>query len=125
MKWRSKAVSLVVWWNSNLIIKPNQSTLRINGDTMTISTVKQGEFNDYIRLSGTVQPLVTIQISPVEGGIVQEILIEEGSTVKKGDEILRLMIILISRFSTLKPNWPRKRTSYATRRYKWSRIDST
>ena len=90
MKWRSKAVSLVVWWNSNLIIKPNQSTLRINGDTMTISTVKQGEFNDYIRLSGTVQPLVTIQISPVEGGIVQEILIEEGSTVKKGDEILRL-----------------------------------
>ena len=90
MKWRSKAVSLVVWWNSNLIIKPNQSTLRINGDTMTISTVKQGVFNDYIRLSGTVQPLVTIQISPVEGGIVQEILIEEGSTVKKGDEILRL-----------------------------------
>ena len=90
MKWRSKAVSLVVWWNSNLIIKPNQSTLRINGDTMTISTVKQGEFNDYIRLSGTVQPLVTIQISPVEGGIVQQILIEEGSTVKKGDEILRL-----------------------------------
>ena len=73
-----------------LIIKPNQSTLRINGDTVTISTVKQGEFNDYIRLSGTVQPLVTIQISPVEGGIVQEILIEEGSTVKKGDEILRL-----------------------------------
>ena len=52
--------------------------------------MKQGEFNDYIRLSGTVQPLVTIQISPVEGGIVQEILIEEGSTVKKGDEILRL-----------------------------------
>lgn len=73
-----------------LIIKPNQSTLRINGDTVTISTVKQGEFNDYIRLSGTVQPLVTIQISPVEGGIVQEILIEEGSTVKKGDEIARL-----------------------------------
>ena len=73
-----------------LIIKPNQRTLRINGDTVTISTVKQGEFNDYIRLSGTVQPLVTIQISPVEGGVVQEILIEEGSTVKKGDEILRL-----------------------------------
>ena len=86
------------WWIGSvlvlliiyLIIKPNQSTLRINGDTVTISTVKQGEFNDYIRLSGTVQPLVTIQISPVEGGIVQEILIEEGSTVKKGDEILRL-----------------------------------
>ncbi len=82
----SALVFLIIY----LIIKPNQSTLRINGDTLTVSTVKQGEFNDYIRLSGTVQPLITIQISPVEGGIVQEILIEEGSTVKQGDQILRL-----------------------------------
>ena len=73
-----------------LIAKPNHKTLRINGDTITINAVKQGEFNDYIRLSGTVQPLITIQISPIEGGIVEEIKIEEGSEVKKGDEILRL-----------------------------------
>ena len=73
-----------------LIAKPSHSTLRINGDTITTSIVKSGEFNDYIRLSGTVQPLVTIQISPIEGGIVEEIMIEEGSQVKKGDEILRL-----------------------------------
>ncbi len=73
-----------------LIAKPNHKTLRINGDTITINAVKQGEFNDYIRLSGTVQPLITIQISPIEGGIVEEIMIEEGSQVKKGDEILRL-----------------------------------
>ena len=73
-----------------LIAKPNHKTLRINGDTLTINAVKQGEFNDYIRLSGTVQPLITIQISPIEGGIVEEIKIEEGSQVKKGDEILRL-----------------------------------
>ncbi|MBQ0058249.1 MAG: efflux RND transporter periplasmic adaptor subunit, partial [Bacteroidales bacterium] len=73
-----------------LIAQPNHKTLRINGDTITINAVKQGEFNDYIRLSGTVQPLITIQISPIEGGIVEEIMIEEGSQVKKGDEILRL-----------------------------------
>ena len=73
-----------------LLLKPSHSTLRVNGDTVTVSEVKSGEFNDYIRLSGTVQPLVTIQISPIEGGIVDEILIEEGSMVKKGDEILRL-----------------------------------
>lgn len=73
-----------------LILKPSHSTLRVNGDTVTVSEVKSGEFNDYIRLSGTVQPLITIQISPIEGGIVDEILIEEGSMVKKGDEILRL-----------------------------------
>ena len=79
-------IALIIY----LIAKPNHKTLRINGDTLTINAVKQGEFNDYIRLSGTVQPLITIQISPIEGGIVEEIMIEEGSEVKKGNEILRL-----------------------------------
>ncbi|MDD5951778.1 MAG: efflux RND transporter periplasmic adaptor subunit [Bacteroidales bacterium] len=73
-----------------LILKPNHSTLRIDADTLSFGDVTSGEFNDYIRLSGTVQPLVTIQISPIEGGIVDAILIEEGTQVKKGDEILRL-----------------------------------
>ena len=73
-----------------LVLRPNRSTLRIDANTLSISEVSAGEFNDYIRLSGTVQPLVTIQISPIEGGIVDAILIEEGSQVRKGDEILRL-----------------------------------
>ncbi len=73
-----------------LVLRPSRSTLRINADALSISVVREGEFNDYIRLSGTVQPLVTIQISPIEGGIVDEIFIEEGSTVKKGERILRL-----------------------------------
>ena len=85
--WIGAAIVLLIIW---LIAKPNHKTLRINGDTITINAVRQGEFNDYIRLCGTVQPLVTIQISPIEGGIVEEIMIEEGSQVKKGDEILRL-----------------------------------
>lgn len=85
--WIGAGLAMVIVY---LIAIPSQSTLRINGNTITMSEVKSGEFNDYIRLSGTVQPLVTIQISPVEGGIVQEILIEEGTEVKKGDEILRL-----------------------------------
>ena len=34
--------------------------------------------------------MTTIQISPLEGGVVEEIIREEGSQVKKGDEILRL-----------------------------------
>ena len=73
-----------------LIIRPSHSTLRVSADTITVGDVKAGEFNDYIRLSGTVQPLVTIQISPIEGGVVDEIVIEEGSQVRKGDVILRL-----------------------------------
>ena len=85
--WIGAALAVLVLY---LIVKPSHSTLRVSGDTISVSEVKAGEFNDYIRLSGSVQPLVTIQISPIEGGIVDKILIEEGSMVKKGDEILRL-----------------------------------
>ena len=85
--WLGAALACLVIF---LLIRPSHSTLRVNSDSISVSEVKAGEFNDYIRLSGTVQPLVTIQISPVEGGIVDAILIEEGLMVKKGDEILRL-----------------------------------
>ena len=78
--------AFILW----LVLRDDASTLRVNADTLSISEVRSGEFNDYIRISGQVQPMTTIQISPQEGGIVQEILIEEGSKVKAGDEILRM-----------------------------------
>ncbi len=73
-----------------LIARPNNKTLRVDKDTVTISSAVKGEFNDYIRISGRVQPMTTIQLSPQEGGIVEKILIEEGSPVKAGDAILVL-----------------------------------
>jgi HlyD family secretion protein len=79
-------VAFIVW----LLVRDNSSTLRVNPETLFISEVQSGEFNDYIRISGQVQPMTTIQVSPQEGGIVQEIVIEEGSVVKAGDVILRL-----------------------------------
>ena len=79
-------VAFVLW----LVLRDNSSTLRVNGDTLSYGTVTRGEFNDYIRVTGQVQPMTTIQISPLEGGVVQEIVTEEGSKVKKGDVILVL-----------------------------------
>ena len=73
-----------------LIARPNNKTLRVDKDTITVSSAVKGEFNDYIRISGRVQPMTTIQLSPQEGGMVQAILIEEGSVVKAGDPILVL-----------------------------------
>ena len=77
---------LVLW----LVFRDNSTTLRINAATVTAADVVLGEFNDYIRISGQVQPMVTIQISPLEGGVVKEIIREEGSNVRKGDPILQL-----------------------------------
>ena len=73
-----------------LIARPNAKTLRVDKDSTIVSTAARGEFNDYIRISGRVQPMTTIQLSPQEGGVVEKILIEEGSPVKKGDAILVL-----------------------------------
>ena len=85
--WFGAFMTTFILW---LVFRDNVSTLRVNGATLQISEVSNGEFNDYIRISGQVQPMTTIQISPQEGGIVQEILIEEGSKVKSGDAILRM-----------------------------------
>ena len=85
--WGGALVLALVLW---LVLRDNSATLRVNADSLTISQVSQGEFNDYIRVSGQVQPMTTIQISPQEGGIVQEIVTEEGSRLKAGDVIVRL-----------------------------------
>lgn len=85
--WMGAVVVFFVLW---LVFRDNSSTLRVNGDTLSYGTVARGEFNDYIRVTGQVQPMTTIQISPLEGGVVQEIVTEEGSKVKKGDVILVL-----------------------------------
>ena len=63
---------------------------RVSAEQLTISSVTQGEFNDYVRLNGTVVPIQVVQISPEEGGIVQERVVEEGQRVKRGEVILRL-----------------------------------
>ena len=85
--WMGALVVVFVLW---LVFRDNSSTLRVNGDTLSYGTVTRGEFNDYIRVTGQVQPMTTIQISPLEGGVVQEIVTEEGSKVQKGDVILIL-----------------------------------
>ena len=73
-----------------LIARPDVKTLRVNAETITVNTVKFGEFNDYIRVSGQVQPMTTIQLSPQEGGLVEKIVMEEGSHVNQGDVIVVL-----------------------------------
>lgn len=73
-----------------LILGDHRSSLRVESRSITISTVEQGEFNDYVRVNGVVQPISTVQLTPLESGIVQEKVVEEGASVKKGDVIIRL-----------------------------------
>lgn len=85
--WFGGFMTIFILW---LIFRDDASTLRVNSDTLSISEVTAGEFNDYIRISGQVHPMTTIQVSPRESGIVEGIVIEEGTQVKAGDVIVRL-----------------------------------
>ncbi len=66
------------------------STYKVDKDKLIIETVTRGQFNDYITIPGTVEPISTIFLDAQEGGRVEEKLIEEGTMVKKGDVILKL-----------------------------------
>ena len=81
---------LVVVFVAYLLLRSDLRTFRVNADTLTVSEVISGEFNDYIRVSGQVQPMTTIQVSPLESVVVHEIFLEEGAQVKAGDKILEL-----------------------------------
>lgn len=85
--WFGVFMAAFVLW---LIFRDDSSTLRVNADTLSIGEVTSGNFNDYIRISGKVQPTTTIQLSPRESGIVEEIVTEEGTQVKEGNVLIRL-----------------------------------
>mgnify|MGYP003477448098 FL=1 len=79
-------VVFIVW----LVFRDKSSTLRVNSETVVTALVERGEFNDYVRLTGTVQPITTVQLSPLESGVVERIVHEEGTKVKRGDVILEM-----------------------------------
>lgn len=80
------AAALLVW----IVLGTTASTMTIDATDITISDVTRGKFDDYVRLNGQVLPIQVVQISPEEGGIVREKVVEEGTRVRKGDVILRL-----------------------------------
>ena len=79
-------LALVGW----IIFGDHASTLKVDARGISIGEVTKEQFNDFVRVNGQVQPITVVQLSPEEGGIVQEKVVEEGAQVKKGDVIIRL-----------------------------------
>ena len=80
-------ILILVGW---IIFGDHASTLKIDARGINIGNVTKEQFNDFVRVDGQVQPITVVQLSPEEGGIVQERVVEEGAQVKKGDIIVRL-----------------------------------
>ena len=79
-------LALTCW----LVFGNHDVTLSVAKADIIISEVKRGEFKEYVRTNGRVMPIEVVHVSPEEGGIVLEKVVEEGSMVKKGDVIVRL-----------------------------------
>lgn len=67
----------------------SKSSLNVKAERLTISEVVQGPFQEFIPVMGNVLPYYHY-LTAVEGGTVEEIFLEAGTRVEKGDPILKL-----------------------------------
>lgn len=73
-----------------VVLQGGASAMRVERESLLIGDVTRGQFDDYVRILGKVQPLTSIQLSAEEGGIVDRIFVEEGARVVKGQPIAQL-----------------------------------
>lgn len=73
-----------------LTVAGGQSSLNVNREKITVSKVDRGVFDEFIVVTGVVQPLRVYRLDAIEGGYVAQKFLDGGATVKQGDPILRL-----------------------------------
>lgn len=83
-------VLAIGWVAMNMYKDSGTSRLNVEIDRLLIDTISKGVFQEFIPISGAVQPIKTVFIGAIEGGRVEEIFVEDGGFVKKGQPILQL-----------------------------------
>jgi HlyD family secretion protein len=63
---------------------PSANSQTVPVSRLTISTVTQGRFDDFLPLRARVEPSVTVFLDAVEGGRVEQVLVEDGTVVQQG-----------------------------------------
>jgi len=73
-----------------LVFADKSSRLNVESERITVSEVKYGPFQEFIPITGTVQPIETFYLDVSEGGRVVEKYVEEGAFLNVGDPIIRM-----------------------------------
>jgi len=73
-----------------LVFGSSSSIIGVNLNEITISEVRHDKFHNYVNVVGRVEPIEIIYLDAIEGGRVEELMLEEGAMVKKNDIILKL-----------------------------------
>ena len=66
------------------LMAPSANSQTVAADRLTISTVRKGTFDDFLPLRARVTPLVSVYLDAIEGGRVEQVLVEDGAMVHKG-----------------------------------------
>ncbi|MGZ8346790.1 MAG: efflux RND transporter periplasmic adaptor subunit [Allosphingosinicella sp.] len=72
-------IALIFWF-----MAPGANSQTVDSARITISTVERGRFDDFLPLRARVEPLVTVFLDAVEGGRVEQVLVEDGAMVQAG-----------------------------------------
>jgi HlyD family secretion protein len=73
------------WWFVDTLL--GGRSLSVNSQRIIVSPVTVGTFEDFIPLRGRLVPSSTVYLDAIEGGRVEEILVEDGAVVAAGDLI--------------------------------------
>ncbi|HMP98829.1 MAG TPA: efflux RND transporter periplasmic adaptor subunit [Cyclobacteriaceae bacterium] len=84
------AAAVIVFVAYQVLFADRRSRYNVDVDKITVSTVKRDVFQEFIPMTGTVEPARTIYLDAVEGGSIKRIVAESGAMLKKGDIILEL-----------------------------------
>jgi HlyD family secretion protein len=69
---------------------PDANSQTVVAERLTISTAERGQFDDFLPLRAQVTPLVTVYLDAVEGGRVEQVLVEDGAMVTAGQPLALL-----------------------------------
>ena len=96
-KWSTKRIltiagiaGIVLLIGTSYYFTSGKSRLNVDTERITISEITKGPFQENIPVNGIVLPVTTIYLDAVEGGRVEELFVEDGAIMKKGQPILRL-----------------------------------
>tara|TARA_R110001592_G_scaffold44647_1_gene143436 strand:- start:2617 stop:3873 length:1257 start_codon:yes stop_codon:yes gene_type:complete len=78
------------WSVQAMLADASIRTYRVNESQLVVSEVLRGAFDDVTPIRGTIQPFSSVYLDAVNGGVVEEVLAEEGSFVEAGQALLQL-----------------------------------
>ena len=81
-------VAVFAWWLVGILL--GGRSLNVNAQRITVSPVTVGTFEDFIPLRGRLVPSSTVYLDAIEGGRVEEVLVEDGAVVDAGRPIALL-----------------------------------